>query len=97
MASNFQITFNRLEDSIHLKLYGDFDGSSAYELLNLSKDNSHDTLKIYIQTDGLKHTHPFGLNTLFKRFKFINGCADRIVFTGKKAPALALPSDHWSL
>lgn len=97
MASNFQITFNRLEDSIHLKLYGDFDGSSAHELLNLLKHNSNHTLKIYIQTDGLKHIHPFGLNTFFKSFQIINGCADRIVFTGKNAPALAFPSDHGSL
>ena len=68
MASNFQITSNRLEDSIHLNLYGDFDGSSAHELLNLLKNNSDDTLKIYIQTDGLKHIYPFGLNTFFKIF-----------------------------
>ena len=34
MASNFQINVNRLEDRIQLKLYGDFDGSSAHELLN---------------------------------------------------------------
>jgi hypothetical protein len=94
MASSFQIKFNRLEDSIHLKLYGDFDGSSAHELLNFLKHNSHDTLKIYIQTDGLKHIHPFGLNTFFKNFRIINGFADRIVFTGKKAFDLALSSDH---
>jgi len=37
MASNFQITFNRHEDSMHLRLYGDFDGSSAHELINLLK------------------------------------------------------------
>jgi anti-anti-sigma regulatory factor len=97
MASNFHITFSRLADSIYLNLKGDFDGSSAHELLNLLKDKSHDTAKIYIQTDGLKYIHPFGLNTFFKNFRILNGCADRIVFTGKKAPALALPSDHWSL
>ena len=97
MASNFQITFKRFEDSIHLKLYGDFDGSSAFELLNLLKNNSYDTSKIYVQTDGIKHIHPFGLNTFFKNFRIINGCAGRIVFTGKKAPVLALPSDHLSL
>jgi hypothetical protein len=97
MASNFQITSNRLEESIHLKLYGDFDGSSAHELLNLLRSYSHDTLKIYIQTDGLKHIYPFGLNTFLKNYRIINGCADRIVFTGKKATALALPSHHWSL
>ena len=91
MASNFQITYNRLEGSIHLKLYGDFDGSSAHELLNLIKDKSKDKLRIYIHTDGLKHTHPFGLNTFLKGFRIIKGCTDRVVFTGKKAHDLSLP------
>ena len=69
MARNFLITYYRYEDSIHLKLYGDFDGSSAHELLNHLKVRSHDTLKIYIHTDGLTHFHPFGLNTFFKSFR----------------------------
>ena len=90
MASNFQITYNRLEGSIHLKLYGDFDGSSAHELLNLLKDKSHGTLKIQIHTDGLKQIHPFGLNTFLKGFRIMNGCTDSIVFTGKKARDLTL-------
>jgi hypothetical protein len=97
MASNFQITFNRLDNDIHLNLYGDFDGTSAHELLNHLKDNSHGTLKIQIHTDGLKDIHPFGLNTFLKGFRILNGCADRIVFAGKKARDLTLSSDHWSL
>jgi hypothetical protein len=43
MAPNFQMTYYQYEDGIHLKLYGDFDGSSAHELLNLLKVKSHDT------------------------------------------------------
>jgi len=97
MASNFQITFNRREDGIHLSLYGDFDGSSAHQLLNILKDNPDNSLKIYIQTDGLKDIHPFGVNTFIKRFRITNGSADRIEFTGKNSANLALPSDHWSL
>ena len=97
MAPNFRMTYYRYEDGIHLKLYGDFDGSSAHELLNLLKVKSHDRLKIYIHTDGLKHLCPFGLNTFIKGFRVINGRVDRIEFAGKKATALASPSDHWSL
>ncbi len=97
MAPNFQITFNRVENSIHLKLQGDFDGTSAHELINLLKDKSHGTSKIHIHTDGLKDIHPFGLTTFLKGFKIMNGCADRIVFTGKNARDLALPSNRWSL
>jgi len=62
-----------------------------------TKDKSHGTSKIHIHTDGLKDIHPFGLTTFLKGFKIMNGCADRIVFTGKKARDLALSSDHWSL
>jgi phosphatidylserine/phosphatidylglycerophosphate/cardiolipin synthase-like enzyme len=97
MASNFKILLDRSEDRIHLKLYGDFDGSSAHELLNILKNNSHDLLKIYIHTDDLKHIYPFGLNTFLKSFSILNGCADKIVFTGKKAPDLTSPSDHYFL
>ena len=34
MASNFQIFSFKTNDSLHLKLTGDFDGSSAHELIN---------------------------------------------------------------
>ena len=34
MASNFQIFSYKTKDSLHLKLAGDFDGSSAHELIN---------------------------------------------------------------
>ena len=97
MASNFQITLNRLEGRIHLKLHGDFDGSSAHELLNLLKDKSDDTLKIYIHTDGLKNIYPFGLNTFKKSFRITTANGDRIVFTGKRAPDFDAPSEPWSI
>ena len=37
MASNFQLLSYRNKDSLHLQLYGDFDGNSAYELINTLK------------------------------------------------------------
>ena len=94
MASNFQISCNRTGDRLNLELSGDFDGTSAHELINLLKNSSQDLLAIYIHTDGLKHIHSFGLNTFFKRIRIINGCVDKIVFTGKKAPDLVSPSVH---
>ena len=35
MASNFKISVHRNSDSLDLKLMGDFDGTSACELLNV--------------------------------------------------------------
>ena len=39
MASNFRLFLHETGDSLHLKLYGDFDGSSAHELINALKKN----------------------------------------------------------
>jgi hypothetical protein len=38
MASNFRIYCHQNKDNLHLKLMGDFDGSSAYELINTLKN-----------------------------------------------------------
>jgi len=38
MASNFRIYCHQTRDSLHIKLTGDFDGSSAYELINSLKE-----------------------------------------------------------
>ena len=89
MASNFQILFNRTRDSVHLKLFGDFDGTSAHELLNLLKNNSRDTSKIYINTDGLKYILPFGRDIFNRSLGIMNSQSVRLVFTGEKASFLA--------
>ena len=38
MASNFRIIHHRNSDRLHLKLTGDMDGNSAYEIINLLDD-----------------------------------------------------------
>ena len=47
MASNFQLLSYRNKDSLHLQLYGDFDGNSAYELINTLKRNGKDFTYIF--------------------------------------------------
>ena len=85
MASNFKILISRSEGSIHLGLYGDFDGSSAHELINLLKKYSHSDSKIHIYTDGLNQLHPFGMSIFNKSIGIMNDCADQISFSGDKA------------
>ena len=97
MASNFQILFNRTRDSVHLKLFGDFDGTSAHELLNLLKNNSRDTSKIYIHTDGLKHILPFGREIFNRSLGVKKNRGGRIVFKGKKAHDFYYKLNHCSL
>jgi len=37
MAARFRISIHRNSENLHLKLMGDFDGTSAHELLNVLK------------------------------------------------------------
>ncbi len=80
MAANFQLLSYRNKDSLHLQLYGDFDGNSAYELINTLIKNGKDFIQIFIDTNDLDELYPFGIdvfqnnNALAKKcshFKFI--------------------------
>lgn len=88
MASNFGITLEKNSGGFGLKLAGDFDGTSAYELIYAIKKLPGDTLKIYICTNGLKTINPFGLDIFHKFMKSLNGQSAQIVFTGNHVSQL---------
>jgi len=66
MASNFRIFVHRNSDSLHLKLAGDFDGTSAFELLDMVKKKGAGLRKVFIHTSSLKTIYPFGLQVFEK-------------------------------
>ncbi len=74
MAVNFRIASKELSNQCTaLKLFGDFDGSSAWELIHALDANPRETGTIAINTDGLRAIHAFGLDVflpnLFKMKK----------------------------
>jgi len=89
MASNFGIAVNRNSDGFGLKLAGDFDGTSAYELIYAIKKLPENTAKLCIYTNGLKTIHSFGLDIFHKFMKSHNGQPAKIVFTGHNATQLS--------
>ena len=89
MASNFGIVIDKNSDGFSLKLVGDFDATSAYELINAIKKVPEDTLKLYIYTNGLKTIHPFGLDIFHKFMRSFNNQSAKIVFTGNNASHLS--------
>jgi hypothetical protein len=90
MASNFRIFTHRNSDNMHLKLSGDFDGSSAFQLLNLLKKCANNgTYKIFIHTGSLNNIHPFGRDTFRKNLCDLNGRATQLLFTGEHAGKIA--------
>jgi len=84
MAGNFNIMVAKNGDHVCLKLNGDFDGSSACELVNLLNDGDVlDASKILVNTDSLKQVYPFGLNILHHRLHEVKSRRIPLIFTGK--------------
>ncbi|MEJ2658359.1 MAG: hypothetical protein P8012_14385 [Desulfobacterales bacterium] len=82
MASNFQIYSYKTRDSLHLKLDGDFDGSSAHELINMLNETGSRFWEIFIDTTGLKTIHPFGRAVFEKNFRILNKKLRNLIFIG---------------
>jgi hypothetical protein len=89
MASNFEIAIDKNSDSIGLKLAGDFDGTSACELINAIKKVPQDAVRISIHTNGLKNIYPFGLDIFHKIMRSLNRQSTKVVFTGNNASQLS--------
>ena len=83
MATNFKFLSNRIRDRICLKLYGDFDGSSACELINVLKNYRHGSYQIFIETDNLNIIHPFGMDVFRKNLNALDTRINNIIITGK--------------
>jgi len=66
MAKNFTISFHQNRKNLHVKLHGNFDGSSALELINTLKEHSNGAEKIFIDTRELCSIHPFGRDVFWK-------------------------------
>jgi anti-anti-sigma regulatory factor len=84
MAVNFRIASKELDNQCTaLKLFGDFDGSSAWELINALDQNTRETGKIAINTDGLRAIHPFGLDVFLPNLSKMKKTRVNIQVTGR--------------
>jgi hypothetical protein len=83
MANNFKFLSDHIRNKIRLKLYGDFDGSSACELINVLKNYRNGSYQIFIDTNALNTIHPFGLDVFKKNLSFLDISIKNIIITGK--------------
>ena len=93
MATNFKIFSHRNGSKLHLKLIGDFDGSSAHELLNTMKEHCLGISRIFVHTSGLKGIHFFGLHVFHSHLCKHGSEYIPILFTGENANQLGPNSD----
>jgi len=82
MASNFKIQIHRNSDNIHLSLFGFFDGTSAFELINILNDKCNDARIVFIHTSKISDVHPFGCGVFLKNFTGPNNHSRKCVITG---------------
>lgn len=84
MAKNFRIQANQRESrSLALKLFGDFDATSACELINMLNESVSEKQRVCIDTDGLRKINPFGLDVLLPRISRLNRNRLPIEVTGR--------------
>jgi hypothetical protein len=89
MAANFRIVVHRDSDSLHLKLYGDFDGTSACQLIDLLKNASEGIHSVIIHTNGVKTVYPFGRDVFHCNLRSLNGPQFQVFYTGGNEGRLA--------
>jgi len=83
MASNFHIFSYKTRDSLHLKLEGDFDGNSAYELLETLKKYSSVFYQIFIDANDLKTIYSFGEEMFQKKLGIFSQKFNNLIFIGE--------------
>ncbi len=83
MASNFKIFIHRTRESLHLKLIGDLDGSSAAEFIHVLKANCERGINVIINTTELHNIHPFGLEVIKKNLYQISMIKPSLTFIGR--------------
>jgi anti-anti-sigma regulatory factor len=83
MASTFKIILHNENNCIHFKLYGDFDGSSALELINSLGEDKMRLHEIIIDTNNLTIVHSFGREVFKKNIKALKRRCHNLIFIGK--------------
>ena len=93
MAVNFKIVQRKssARNSVHLMLDGDFDGTSAHELINTLKIYGRKVDQVFIDTNGLKSVHPFGQVVLQRNLSGLCGRCRNLVFLGDHGQRLSQP------
>ena len=83
MASNFSFFIHETRDSLHIKLYGYFDGTSALELIHALKKKQSKSYQIVIDTNDLIKISSFGRDVFQKKFKIEDKGSNALIFIGK--------------
>jgi anti-anti-sigma regulatory factor len=88
MAANFRIRSRQTRDGLHLELVGDFDASSAMQLLYRLRQHCAEALPVVVDTSALNRIEPLGLNLLHYNIGPLKHQGDRLSFLGRRSELL---------
>ena len=88
MATDFQAILHKNESSLHMKLVGDFDRTSAQEVLEIIKKRSNQVSRVFIHTNCLNQIHPEAQKVFQEDANFMQVQPIPVLFTGEKASQL---------
>ena len=83
MASNFKLFLHETKDSIHMKMCGDFDGTSAHELITAIQNHAPKSNHVYIHTGELSNIYSFGRDVFQNNLGLVKKQSDKIEFVGR--------------
>lgn len=90
MASNFQLFHYQNRDSLHLHMHGDFDGTSAYELINALRTQIKENMAVFIDTNDINQIHGFGIDVFQKNLNMKVKNKVNLIFIGKHKNSFAV-------
>ena len=82
MASNFKAFSFVTKGGLHIKLSGDFDVTSAQELINTLLTHGTSYWDIFIDTNDLETVHSFGRDTLKMNLRNFKNQLNNLFFIG---------------
>jgi hypothetical protein len=84
MAKSFRIrTKEKGNRTLNIELFGDFDASSACELIHVLGKSTDRATKLAIDTDGLRNINVFGLDVFMPRLSDLAASWPDIEITGR--------------
>jgi len=90
MASNFKLFLQETRDSTHMKICGDFDGTSAHELITAIQKHAHKSNQVFIHTEDLGNIYSFGRDVFQNNLGHLKKQSRKIVFVGKHQDSFVL-------
>ena len=89
MSTNFHVAFKKHNGNLHVHPSGDFDGSSAFELIRLLGRKYDGNGDVVIDTRRLRQVLPFGCSTFQSNVKESRIPYSRLSFKGAKGYDMA--------